>query len=275
MSPDSKLTNFPIKGEKRNKVINYKYPGVKIGIIMPAYNEEKNICRTLSDFPNNISDCMDIIVIDDGSVDNTCKIIQDYDVILIKHRKNRGNGAAIQTGLEFCKQNNYDIAVILDADGQHDPNDLQKFIDPIVSNKADFVIGNRFKYYYDMKILKKLLSRVMSVLYSFLLQEKIADPTMGYRALSGKIFSNLKFDSNYSITQEMLFKIIPKYSFKQVNTKIYEREFGESFINIKKYLEKTIFSVIKYYIFPKFKKIFNLFLKNSNIEEKLNKIIKT
>ncbi|MHA1439790.1 MAG: glycosyltransferase family 2 protein [Promethearchaeota archaeon] len=264
--------------KEQNFNINYKYPGLKIAVIMPAFNEEQNIGKTLSQFPNDISDKLDIIIIDDGSKDNTINVAQEFDTIIIRHHKNKGNGAAIQTGLEFCRQNDYEIAVILDADGQHDPQHIPKFIDPIVRHKVDFVIGNRFKYHYNMKVHKKLLSRIMSVFYSILLQKKISDPTMGYRALSAKIFKNIRFESNYSITQEMLFKIVPNYTFREVCTKIYEREFGESFISIKKYLNKTILSIIKFYLWPKFNKIFNKILnpeKIDKLERKLSRIMKT
>ncbi|MGQ4875840.1 MAG: glycosyltransferase family 2 protein [Promethearchaeia archaeon] len=260
-----------IDREKRE----YLFPDTKIAVIMPAYNEEKNIGKTLSRFPQNISDKLDIIIIDDGSTDKTCDIAREFGTIIIKHKRNRGNGAAIETGLEFCRQNNYDIAIILDADGQHDPRDLSRFIRPIVVQGVDFVIGNRFKHYYNMGAFKKLMSRIMSICYTILLQKKISDPTMGYRALSSSIFNNLKFESKYSITQEMLFKIIPRYKFKEVDTRIYERQYGQSFIKTRIYLKKSIFSIIKFYLFPKFQKIFNTFLKNSEMHKKIVDWIET
>ncbi len=275
ITTSNELTLFSENTQNKSVKINYRYSGLKIAVIMPAYNEEKNIGKTLSWFPNDLSEDLDIIIIDDGSKDKTCEIAQCFNTIIIKHKKNKGNGAAIQTGLEFSKTNKYDIVVIIDADGQHDPRHLPKFIDPIVHFGVDFVIGNRFKHYYDMNIFKKLLSKVMSIFYTILLQKKISDPTMGYRALSSKIINNLKFESNYSITQEMLFKIVPNYSFHEVSTKIYEREFGDSFIKIRKYFKKTFFSIAKFYLFPKFKKMFNRFLKDSDLEKKLSYLMKT
>ena len=255
--------------------IEYLYPGVKIAIIMPAYNEERNIGATLALFPKNISDRLDIIVIDDGSCDRTCQIARAFDTIVIKHKRNRGNGAAIQTGLDFCREHNYEIAVIIDADGQHDPKHIEKFINPIIEEDVDFVVGNRFKHYYNMSALKKLCSRMMSIFYTILLQRKVSDPTMGYRALSSKVFKNIKFESEYSITQEMLFKVVPRYNFHEISTRIYEREYGELFIKLNKYLKKLLFSIIKFYLFPKFKKIVNLFLKDKEIETGISKLIKT
>ncbi|MHA1147593.1 MAG: glycosyltransferase family 2 protein [Promethearchaeota archaeon] len=276
ISSNNKMTTvFERKEENDPNLRNYKYPGLRIGVIMPAFNEEKNIGKTLSLFPDDISDNLDVIVVDDGSRDKTCEIAQSYEPIIIKHKKNKGNGAAIQTGLEFCRQNHYEIVIILDADGQHDPRDLPKFIDPIIYHGVDFVIGNRFKHFYNMGIVKKLLSRTMSIFYTILLQKKISDPTMGYRALSSKLINTLAFESKYSITQEMLFKIVPHFSFREVNTRIFEREFGESFISIRKYLNISIMSIMKFYLFPKFNKIINKALRKSEIPQKIRTLMQT
>ncbi|MHA1285064.1 MAG: glycosyltransferase family 2 protein [Promethearchaeota archaeon] len=274
--PINNNLNILLEKKQNNKEKKeYLFPNIKIAVIMPAYNEEKNIGRSLSLFPQNISNKLDIVIIDDGSSDKTCEIARAFNTIIIKHKKNKGYGAAIQTGLEFCRQNNYDIAIILDADGQHDPRDLYKFIEPIVTHGVDFVVGNRFRHYYNMKTFKKLMSRIMSIFYTILLQKKISDPTMGYRALSSRVFQNIRLESKYSISQEMLFKIIPRFKFKEVSTRIYEREYGESFIKTKTYLKKSIFSIIKFYLFPKFSKIFNTFLRNSEIRKKIVDWIET
>ena len=188
-----------------NNEDKYLYPGLKIGIIMPAFNEHMNIGKTLSLIPKNISDKLDTIVIDDGSTDDTYAIASNYDTIILRHNINKGNGAAIQTGLEYCRQNKYDVIIIIDADGQHEPRYIKDFIKPIVNDAYDYVIGNRFYYYYDMGIIKKVSSRVMSLILSIILGQKISDPTMGYRALSSRVVKYLQCESNYSITLEMLF----------------------------------------------------------------------
>ena len=226
------------------------YPNLKVGIIMPAYNEHMNIGKTLSLIPKNISDKLDIIVVDDGSTDDTFKIAKNYDTIVIRHHVNKGNGAAIQTGLNYCRKKEYEIVIIIDADGQHEPKYIKDFIKPIVEDGYDYVIGNRFHYYYNMSITKKVCSRVMSFVLSFILGQKISDPTMGYRALSLRVVKYLECESNYSITLEMLFKIIPFFNSCEVPIKINQREYGESFIKLKKYFYKTLFSFTKFYLFP-------------------------
>ena len=235
---------------KSSKSEEFLYPGLKIGIVMPAYNEQLNIGKTLSLIPENISETLDIIVVDDGSTDDTFEIASKFDSIIIRHPINRGNGAAIQTGLDFCKNENYDIVIILDADGQHEPKYIKDFIKPIVEDNYDYVIGNRFQYFYEMSFIKKISSRVMSLVLSFFLDQKISDPTMGYRSLSSRVVQHLKCESNYSITLEMLFKIVPYFYSIEIPIKINQRVYGKSFIKLKKYFYKTLFSFTKFYLFP-------------------------
>jgi len=251
-----------------------EFPGLKIGIIMPAFNEEQNIGKTLSLIPKNISEKLEIIVVDDGSTDHTLKIASMYDTIIIQHSINKGNGAAIQTGLDFCKNANYDIVIIIDADGQHEPSYITDFIKPIVEEHYDYVIGNRFYYFYDMTIVKKVCSRVMSFILSFFLDQKISDPTMGYRALSSRVVKYLNCESNYSITLEMLFKIVPYFYTCEIPIKINQRLYGKSFIKLKKYFYKSLFSFTKFYLFPIVHK-YSYKLLNRDVRKRIFKTIKT
>lgn len=235
--------------------MKYLFPSLKIGLVIPAYNEELNIGKTIEQIPRNISDKLDVVVIDDGSMDKTSDIASKYNITLLKHPKNRGNGAATKTGLNYCRERNFDIIVILDADGQHDPKYISNFITPILGDSIDFTIGNRFKYYYDMEPKRKLCSKLMTAFYFIFLRRKVADPTNGYRALSSKLLKELEFESEYSLTQEMLYKIIPYYKYKEIPVRVNPRNHGQSFIKIKNYLLKILLLFLKFYIFPKVRKI--------------------
>ncbi|MFX1500240.1 MAG: glycosyltransferase family 2 protein [Promethearchaeota archaeon] len=238
---------------KKEQFGDYIFPDQRIGVVIPAYNEEMNIGKTLQRIPKNISNKLEIAVIDDGSIDNTYQIVSKYDVNVIRHSKNRGNGAATKTGINFFRKKNSDVVVILDGDGQHDPKYISKFVEPILTNSCDFVIGNRFTYFYDMNAYRKFCSKLMTALYFLLFRKKVSDPTNGYRALSSRLVNNLTFDSEYSLTQEMLFKIIPYYNYKQIPIILKQRDHGYSFIKMRDYFSKIILLFIKYYIFPKIK----------------------
>ena len=272
--PDKRIKIYYKKNKDSKIEEQLIFPGLKVGIIMPAFNEQMNIGNTLSLIPKNISEKLDIVVIDDGSTDKTFEIASSYDTILIHHSINRGNGAAIQTGLEFCRKKKYDIIIIIDADGQHEPKYIKNFIKPIVEENYDYVIGNRFQYYYDMTTIKKVCSKVMSLILSLILGQRISDPTMGYRALSSRVVNYLQCESNYSITLEMLFKIVPYFKSCEIPIKINQRVYGESFIKLKKYFYKSLFSFTKFYLFPIVHRYSYRYIKR-NIRRRIFKSLKT
>ena len=272
--PPQKSSYDSTKMNKREQYADYLFPDLRISVVIPAFNEEMNIGKTLARVPKNISNKMEIVVIDDGSIDNTYQIASKYDVNIIRHPKNRGNGAATKTGLNYCKERKCDIVIILDGDGQHDPKYLCKFIEPIFEDNIDFVIGNRFTFQYKMNAYRKFCSKLMTAFYFLLLRKKISDPTNGYRALSSKIINKIVFESEYSLTQEMLFKIIPKYNFKEIPVIVKQREHGQSFLKLKNYFTKIILFFIKYYIFPKITWITHRLL-SKETRIRMGKLLKT
>jgi hypothetical protein len=142
---------------------------------------------------------------------------------------------------------------------QHDPKYLYNFIKPIIEKGCHVTIGNRFNHYYYMSAKKRLCSLIITALYRLILRKKISDPTNGYRALSSAVINNLELESDYSVTQEMLLKVVPFYRYKEIPIKLRQRTSGRSFISLRKYFPKMLLFIIKYYIFPKIRK-FSSFL---------------
>ena len=146
-----------------------------LAIIIPSYNEEKtigvlinNLYKFLESY-EKIED-FDIIVIDDGSVDQTAINVGIYpDVILLTHGFNRGIGAAVRTGLQYSENNNYDIILKIDADLQHDINDLDAILNPIILGESDIVFGDRFSgsINYKMPKIRRLGNSFFTKLMSF------------------------------------------------------------------------------------------------------------
>ena len=121
------------------------YRNKRIGIVVPAYNEETQIEQTISTMPDYVDR---IIVVDDRSEDRTVEIVEhlaktDNRILLIRHEKNGGVGKAIGTGYIWCRESDIDIAVVMAGDGQMDPDDMPALLDPVVENRADYTKGNR------------------------------------------------------------------------------------------------------------------------------------
>jgi glycosyltransferase involved in cell wall biosynthesis len=130
----------------------------KIFIVLPAYCEGEIIKNVISSI--KAEGYNNIIVVDDGSTDNTYTESLSSGAITIKHTINRGKGAATQTGLDAAKLLGADITVTMDSDGQHNPKDIEKLIKPIIENKADVVLGSRMLGEKGMPFSRVLMNKI-------------------------------------------------------------------------------------------------------------------
>ncbi len=169
---------------------------MKILLIIPAYNEEENILKTyqkIIDFNKKNKTKYDVIVINDGSTDETSKICHENNIPVIDLIRNLGIGGAVQTGYKYALENNYDIAVQYDGDGQHDVGYVKNIIDPIVNNKANMVIGSRFIKKDSSEFQSSFARRIGIKMISFVIKlktnKKIYDTTSGFRAADKNVIS--------------------------------------------------------------------------------------
>ena len=211
----------------------------RILIIIPAYNEEKNILKTVDSIKNYKKKKLDYIVINDGSSDNTKKVLEENNINFIDLPFNLGIGAAVQTGYKYAFYNDYDIAIQFDGDGQHDINSVDALIKPITEDDADMVVGSR--YIDDTSSFKSTFSRrvgikVISSLIYLLSKKRIKDVTSGYRAVNKdviKVFAmNYPYDVPEPITNYALLKM--NYKVKEVGVNMFERVGGVSSIRALK-----------------------------------------
>ncbi len=177
----------------------------KIIIALPAYNEELTIGSMVSK-SKQYSD--KVTVIDDGSRDDTEKVAELAGAIVLRHETNKGKGAAIKTAFSYAKENNADILILLDADGQHNPDEIPKIIVPILNGEADIVNGSRFLGGSSENIpAYRRLGQEILTLTTKLAGKKIylTDSQNGFRAFSKKTFDLFKFkNSGFAIESEML-----------------------------------------------------------------------
>lgn len=158
-------------------------------VIIPAYNEEKNIRKVIKNIRDN-NQGLDILVINDCSADRTAELAEQENAIVVSHALNAGYGAALQTGYKYALYKNYDMVIQIDGDGQHDPAYISKLAVEIEEGRADLVIGSRFLgnlRKYDMPLIRKAGLRFFQFVIYLLTKRKISDPTSGYQALSKKV----------------------------------------------------------------------------------------
>ncbi len=157
-------------------------------IIIPAYNEEGSIRSTIQDILS-LSYPLQILVINDGSKDKTAQEAKAMGVDVVSLPFNLGIGGAVQTGFQFARDNNFDIAVQVDADGQHDVKFLANILEPIFNNGMNMTIGSRFIppfLSYRSAFVRRIGINFFARLISFLTGCKISDPTSGFRAFDRK-----------------------------------------------------------------------------------------
>ena len=159
----------------------------RVLIIVPAYNESESIAGVLAGlaalpFPP------DVLVVSDGSTDATADIARAGGAIVLDLSCNMGVGAAMQAGYQFACENDYDIAVQFDGDGQHRADQIEFLIAPVASGEAHMCIGSRWlgESDYEFPLDRRLGSRMLAGLVSGLLHRRYTDPTSGFRAASRK-----------------------------------------------------------------------------------------
>lgn len=172
----------------------------KILFIIPAYNEEKSLPKLVESI-KNLYPQAGILIVNDGSGDQTALIAKSTAATLINLPFNLGIGGAIQTGFRYAVEEGFDIAVQIDGDGQHDPKYISHILKPVIEDNVDLCIGSRFlesgKVGFKSTLTRRLGIQFFSWLLGLLLKVKVTDPTSGFRVYGPRIVK--KFSENYPI----------------------------------------------------------------------------
>lgn len=229
---------------------------MKVLLIVPSYNEEENVLENYNKILKYNKDNKmkyDVIIINDGSSDRTEEICVQNKIPHISLVHNLGIGGAVQTGYKYALENNYDIAVQFDGDGQHDVNYVKNIIDPILKDNADMVIGSRFidknSSVFKTSKMRRVGINIISFFIKLVTGVKIYDTTSGFRAVNKKLIK--LFANDYPIeypepvsTTTILRK---KYKVAEVAVSMNEREKGVSSIKTWKnvyYMINVILSIL-------------------------------
>lgn len=221
-----------------------------ICIIIPAYNEG----RVIYEVVNNIAATLkketisaDIVLVNDGSADNTSAEAKRAGAILIDHILNSGAGGATATGLSYANQHGYTIAATMDADGQHDPSDVVRGINELARRNVDLLIGSRLIDNKGMSRVKVLGNKGLSFITYILFGVNTTDSQSGLRVYSRKALEQLRWKtSGYEFCSEMIWRanqlglLIDEYPIKAIYTE-YSKGKGQNnwnAINILKSLVK-------------------------------------
>ncbi len=164
--------------------------GIKSIVIIPAYNEEKSIVKTVQDICEHAPE-FDYVIINDCSTDQTLSVCRKHHLHVLNLPVNLGIGGAVQTGFLYAYKNGYDYAVQFDGDGQHDAQYLQKMRDYMIEQNADMLIGSRFleKEGFQSTGMRRFGIRYFSALIKLLTGQKITDPTSGMRMINRDILA--------------------------------------------------------------------------------------
>jgi len=170
--------------------------------IIPAYNERARVRDVVTQTRPHVDE---VVVIDDGSTDDTAAIAESAGAKVLRHERNQGKGGAIATGLNFFQGSNAEFAIFLDADGQHDPAEIGKFIEAAGRENADMVVGSRMSDVRDMPWVRLRTNQFTSWVTGHLARQKIPDSQCGFRLLRRSVLKDLKFSTlQFETETEML-----------------------------------------------------------------------
>jgi glycosyltransferase involved in cell wall biosynthesis len=204
--------------------------------VVPALNEAESVGRVIREI-RDADPGFEIVVVDDGSEDGTGEIAQAAGAHLLRLPFNLGIGGAVQTGYRYALANGFDIAVQIDADGQHDPAQLPLILEPLLTGDADIVIGSRFAGAggYRSTPVRRLGQRTFAAIVSLLVRQKLTDTSSSFRAVNRRSLSLFCADYPHGFLETVESTVLAgKYRLrlKEVPVTMREREIGRTSLTV-------------------------------------------
>ena len=174
--------------------------------LIPAYNEAARVGEVVTQARRHVDE---VVVIDDGSGDGTAAVAEKAGAKVLRHEQNRGKGGAIATALEYFGRSDAEFAILLDADGQHDPSEITKFLEIARREQADVVVGTRMGDTKDMPAVRRLTNQFTSWVTSKLAHQRIPDSQCGYRLFRRNVLKDLRLSTaRFETETEMLVQAV-------------------------------------------------------------------
>jgi glycosyltransferase involved in cell wall biosynthesis len=201
-------------------------------IIIPAYNEENGIGQVIRDI-REVNPDIEVLVINDGSVDRTAEAAAAAGAMVLNHVFNMGYGVTIQTGYKFAYDKGYSYIVQIDGDGQHDPSFISQLLEPVRKGDVDFTIGSRFLWFDSYR---PSFSRRLGILYfrklvTVIIGREITDPTSGYQAFNRnvmKFFSTDVFPYDYPDADMLITLNLAGFRIREIPVRMFANPTGKT-----------------------------------------------
>jgi hypothetical protein len=233
----SKVENFRLQFDKLVRKIGLGFldaasQSIKdVMVLIPAYNEAENLKYLLPKIPDRINNKeVGVLIVDDGSDDNTKEIVQKHSHLVVSNVINRGGGAALRLGYDILRNSDASICITMDADGQHQPEEIEKLVSPIINDEYDVVIGSRVLGSREKDSpIRAAGVYIFGAIVSSLLGKRMTDPSSGFRAFKMNRIKDIDLREDQYHTSELIIESVKKgLRVKEVPITILKRKFGKS-----------------------------------------------
>ncbi len=218
-------------------------------VIIPAFNEAGSVGKVISSVRKALPEA-DILVVNDGSKDRTSEVAREEGVVVIDHPYNMGIGATMQTGYRYAFSRGYDVAVQIDADGQHPPQQVRTLLEPLLEGRADIVVGSRFMIpgTYRQSLARRVGKSIFSMIISSIVGQRLTDTTSGFRAVNRDVmaFYANGYPEDYPEVEALVLLHKMGYKISEVPVEMKRRMAGVSSITFFKgvyYMVKVLLAV--------------------------------
>lgn len=229
-------------------------------VVIPAHNAAAAVADVVKR-SRSVKGVSEVVVVDDGSRDNTSKVAMDAGAVVIRHDRNSGYGAAQKTGIRYSITKNADVVIMVHSDGQHSPEFIPTLLEPIITGRADVVSGSRFKGRHPlgegMPLIRYIGNILLTKLTLLVTGTGLTETHFGFRAYTSSALEMMDLDANsdrFIFDTEMLLQIISRgLRLEEVSCPTYYAREIKSYVNIYSYGLGIVKALVNYSLFGKYK----------------------